>query len=382
MDYSALLMVIPVLVIIACVLYAARSIIDGKNIVGSVIALSISIILLAVVIVPAIQGFNTSPGIDGDYQYDDYIEAPDAISANGAMELTTINSTKYLHCIGLGNATVTYSDDHTENYSVGKAKLDVFLLMGQSNAAYFIYDPATATPSPAMGTAYYYGDENGPIFYGQPSAPSYDTSFQSYSMRDMESNAGNAIGHLEIPFSAKYTEATGNKVYIINASMVGTSIQYFAPDQYTYNYCKKVFDHALDSVNPTYYSISVKSLIWIQGERDYNMSIDQYKSYFVDITESMINKEFNKDYSIKNFMISKTRVIDPTGTPSGVNAINSAEAQKELATEYSYIHLATDIADTFTVANGLMESDNLHYSQLGQNQIGTAIADYYLANIE
>ena len=57
------------------------------------------------------------------------------------------------------------------------------------------------------------------------------------------------------------------------------------------------------------------------------------------------------------------------------NGGNAAIAQRELCEEISTIHLGTDIASSFTVADGMMGSDDLHYSQKGNNAIGAALGD-------
>lgn len=106
------------------------------------------------------------------------------------------------------------------------------------------------------------------------------------------------------------------------------------------------------------------------------MSINAYKLAFTEWYEATTGRSDDyvfSDLKIQTIMISQTR--DLSGTS------NAVTAQKELAQSLADVYLATDIADTFTVANGKMVSDDLHYSQLGDNDIGVAFADYYYSNI-
>lgn len=58
-----------------------------------------------------------------------------------------------------------------------------------------------------------------------------------------------------------------------------------------------------------------------------------------------------------------------------VNGGNSCAAQIEIARTNPNVIMASTLPDTFTVANGLMNSDNLHYTQKGRILIGEDIAN-------
>lgn len=251
---------------------------------------------------------------------------------------------------------------------VSPEELDVYVIAGQSNAAYFVYDLETSTPNPEDGTTFFYGSDSGPIEYGDHNDPTYDTTFESYSMTAYDDN----LAHLESPFSATYTENTGKKVMTINIAVPGASITAWQEDGYAWEYGQAVLEHALDSIDTNQYKIVKKGFIWIQGESDYAMTVDEYKEKFLN-TYDLID-----GYGFSNCYISKVRCV--SSLTGQFNPANPAEAQVELAGEYSYIHMATEIADTFTIDNGLMRSDNLHYNQLGQNQIGVALGEYCSSN--
>ena len=371
-----ILWIIPVLVIIAILLALVKAISSGgsKGIPALLIGASVAIITVAVLLVPAINGYENEVGIS----YDDYIETT-AISADGALELVTIDETTYAHAKDIGAGTLTYSDGLEESYNVHKAKLDVFMIGGQSNAAYrpASLDLDTATPIPKIGTAYYYGNSDGAV-----SKPYDETSTATdYQFMDAVSSDGSLrLAHLEAPFSATYFGNTGHKVYTINCAWGGSNIGGWVPGGYYFTWAKDVFAAAMDAVDKDHFDVDVKSCLWIQGESDWNKTIDYYEVEFMNWFNSIIGDSalnFSKDYTFDSILISKVRVIDYDGTPSIINPVNPALAQIELADTHRNIVMVTEIADTFTVSNGLMLEDNLHYTQLGQNLIGVAFGDYF-----
>lgn len=371
-----LLWIMPVLVIIAVLLVIVRAVSGGesKQIPGLIIGATVAIITVAVLLVPAINEYENETGIS----YDDYFETT-AINANGAIELVTIDEVTYAHAKDLGVGTLTYSDGLEDSYNVHKAKLDVFMIGGQSNAAYrpASLDLATATPIPKIGTAYYYGNSDGAV------AKPYDETSTATDYQFMDAVASDGtlmLAHLEAPFSATYYDNTGHKVYMINCAWGGSGIGGWVPGGYYFTWAKDVFAAAMAAVDKDHFDVDVKSCLWIQGESDWNKTEEYYEIEFMNWFNSIIGESalnFSKDYTFESIMISKVRVIDYDGTASIINPINPALAQIELANTHKNIIMVTEIADTFTVSNGLMLEDNLHYTQLGQNLIGVAFGDYF-----
>ena len=56
--------------------------------------------------------------------------------------------------------------------------------------------------------------------------------------------------------------------------------------------------------------------------------------------------------------------------------VDSHEALLNLAASDPDVMIATALASTFTVSNGLLQSDETHYTQAGQNLLGAAVAKY------
>lgn len=241
--------------------------------------------------------------------------------------------------------------------------VDIFIIAGQSNAAYLHYDIDTCDPKVGEGYAYYYGTSISPIIYGSHSTPTYDPTLESYSIQS--ANSSN-LAHLESPFSETYHEKTGHDVVTINVGISGSSIQEWQSNGFAWSYATTVINDALEKLSN--YDLHLMGFIWIQGESDSSMTAEDYTSYFLNTFELFKNKGF------ADCFISKVRC--DSSTSGQRNPVGPSNAQIAMSEEYPHIHMATQIADTFTVSNGLMESDNLHYNQLGQNLIGVAVGEY------
>lgn len=298
---SPLLWAIPVIIIVAVIIALLRSH-DSSNLLKGIIATSTVVILVGTVLVPAIE--------DAD-----------------------------------------------------REDLDVFIVAGQSNAAYLHYDLDLCDPKVGEGYAYYYGTSTSPIVYGSHSTPSYDPTLESYSIQSAKPTN---LAHLEAPFSETYHALTGHNVVTINVGISGTTIQEWQSGEFAWTYASSVIDDALDKLSD--YDLHLKGFIWIQGESNSSMSEEDYTSYFLN-TFGLF-----KDKGFEDCFISKVR--RDTSTTGQRNPVGPSNAQIAMAQEYPHIHMATEISDTFTVSNGLMETDNLHYNQRGQNLIGVAVGEY------
>ena len=332
--------------------------------------IGVSVVLVAVVyfMAPIIMGDN-SPVVYPDregWQYDDY-KLTSAIDADGALELVESGNKKYLHAKDLGDGTITSNKGKTETVTVDKAELDVFFALGQSNNAYMSHDKTTASPVPMRGDAYYYGNSEAPTtgLYQPDDA----------TMMPMSTLAGEAnIGDKAPAFCAEYTQLTHHKVYYIIGAWSSSSIVGWVPDGQYWTAAKTILAGAIGSVNTDYYNLHFKGYTWIQGEANGSMTSSEYISKFLQMHDSILSGEMG--YTFDHCFISK--VVSEYSGPSN--------AQIQLALQNDTITLSTSLADTFSISNGLMASDGLHYTQAGDNEIGKALAnscaEWYAPDVE
>lgn len=315
-----------------------------------------AMVAAVIVVVIAIPLVSMTPSDEpADWEFDEYRPLGDVTSASGALEIVTVGGESYVHASGLGAGTITRSDGSEDSIRVGKAHLDVCLMLGQSNAAYADYNLAEA-PVPEPGTAYYYGHASGKYS---------EITFASCTIHSMTSDDGTATTGDKAPsFAKKYYETTGHRVYFVCGAINGKSITTFDPDDgMTWRYASEVVEYAIKALDKAYYTYDSIAYMWIQGEADARMSIDEYKTRFLEMNDAIMDGGLG-GVAFHHAFISKVRTI------------NSGTAQIQLAEEHpDIITMATTISSTFTIDNGLMGSDGVHYTQTGDNLIGEALGE-------
>ena len=159
--------------------------------------------------------------------------------------------------------------------------------------------------------------------------------------------------------------------------MPGKPVSAFVPNQgEAYINVNKVWQsvkrHIYDEDFEENYDVRIRSYIWVQGEADPETNIGIYKNDYMKFHEIMISEDYGFDYGF----IVKVRP----------RFKNSLEAQEQLVSENDDIAMATRSTTFFTIENGKMLEDNVHYSQIGDNQIGDetgrSIAQAYIQGIE
>lgn len=288
------------------------------------------------------------------WQYDDYELAADNVSsASGALELVTLAGENYIHANGVGEGVITFSDSTTETVTVKKAVLDFYCFNGQSNSTYRSSseetDPSTADPYPDRGAGYFinmFASNTVPM-------PLYDD--------DGEKNVGGNFPS----FMATYNDDTNRKMLLTSAGVGGRSILKFQPEQEMYLRTLTAMNVAYDNYlsNTDYYEPGKKVMIWIQGESDNdNMTADQYQEYFMTFWDG-INDDgpFKFDYCMISLLTADYPVI--------------TDADKQLIDEYANMYLGSDVAQSFTVDNGMLISDGVHYSQAARNILGASLGE-------
>lgn len=320
-------------------------------------AVAVIVGILALIIVGSVAIAITDDVANVDqWSYGEYRTVTDAVSASGSVEL--VGDT--IHATSVGQGVITLSDGKTIDVDVKKAVLDVLFITGQSNATYITSTAVNdeAAPVPPPGTAYVWATDSGQYshFYTEGSQP----SFMPMTSPDGES----LTGGLAPSFAATYYQDTGRFSYWICGAWGGKSIDHFDPrDGDVWIYMKDVLSEAVSAVDKSKFELRFGPYVFIQGEFNASTNIDAYKREFMRMHNAILDGDLGEDFN--RCVISLPRAEDAT---------NAVIAQKELAEAHpSTITIATDAADGFTVDNGLMASDDLHYTQAGMNIIGAAL---------
>lgn len=241
--------------------------------------------------------------------------------------------------------------------------LDVFIIDGQSNAAYStsfadLSVVAEDYPNAPSKKLLYYGTDEAPIRYGLPGSPTYDTTFASYGIHEMYDD-GWKIGEYEPGLAYHISQRSNHDVLIINIAVPGASVEQLLPTGECGVYGFKVIELALDEVRDQYDTLNMLGYLWCQGEANSKTPIPQYEADFMKI-----NTEMKKVGSDMCYIVEVRAIYG-----------NSVVAQRDLMHEYSNIVFGTDISNTFTIANGLMEPDGAHYTQKGRDLISDIVGE-------
>lgn len=237
---------------------------------------------------------------------------------------------------------------------------DVIFLMGQSNAGYRTQTAVAgeAEPVPEPGRAFFYGTST------RPATIDADASAQAiWPMVDENGDA--MIGDKWPAIAAAYTEATGHRLVMAQLSKVNTQIEVFdPPDGAMWTASVTRVSDVLEAMTAAGLQPKLCYVVWIQGESNRLITGEEYAERLLEIGTAIINGGLGIDVE-QPILISKTR-----GTGGSVDGQEILTESKPGMFKY-----ATTLATTFTVENGMMASDNLHYSQAGNNALGTEIGE-------
>lgn len=246
--------------------------------------------------------------------------------------------------------------------------LAVVVLTGQSNAAYrelnVDLDEVDALGLPEH-EVYYYGTNTMPTYYRNSNDDStVDWTFQTYDIHSMLNDSKTAwkIGSDDAPLAYYMSKKYNCDVLVLNAAVGGAGIGLFLPGHDGARYAEQIIEHALNDVRglgKNYNSIKV-GYVWMQGESNKYTSVADYIEQFDQVNKWYHSKGFYECYLIQ------TR---PT------NGGNASTAQLQICQQDPSVILASTAPATFTTENGLLASDNLHYTQEGRIAVMDDVVD-------
>lgn len=233
--------------------------------------------------------------------------------------------------------------------------LDVFIIDGQSNAAYVnqpesvdltVVNDELGAPSHNL---YYFGTSYRPTMF-------HDT-ITDYTIRPIYSDGSYVVGGLVAPFAYYLSEHQHRDVLVLDVGISAQSINNLVPGSVGGNWKMKVIADALDSISG-YDTVNMIGWTWLQGESDTTMAVATYTNYFTDLEAYYASIDCSQCYIVK------------TREAYGGNA---TIAQAEIIESNPNVHLGTDITDTFTGTDYMI--DNLHYTQAARILIADAVCD-------
>lgn len=265
--------------------------------------------------------------------------------------------------VGVAILCVLTATLYDEAPKIGDDTTDIIFMMGQSNATYrdWAARPAQASPVPEPGTAFYYGTASRPSGIDQTAAES--------GIWPMSNSNGATIGDKWPAIAAEYTELTGRKVLMAELGEGNQSIRLFNPTMggRLWNYSVERVGDVMQAMENAGMTPGIIRIVWIQGENDILMKPDEYAKRLLDIGDSILGGELGCKVTAP-IWISETR---------GTNGQNgSGEGQIMICAEHPNIfRMASTLALTFSTADGTLAGDGIHYSQLGNNMLGSEIGE-------
>lgn len=232
-------------------------------------------------------------------------------------------------------------------------EIDVFLLIGQSNA---------------RGT----GNPKESVIPNKNSLEALRTGEIINMKTTLEASEGD--GCIAPAFSNKYNELTGRKVIFIHFAKDGSRIKNWNHDNNEFlSQCIDIFNNALENIKAKY-KINSKYAIWIQGESDAKYGSDLI--YYKEQLKGIAFKLYERCGITKTF-------VSITANWQGYEAESRliASIQQLACEECIYLEVGSKRALKFSSEDRMR--DEVHYDQIGLNILGEDLAkNIYKYNIK
>lgn len=232
-------------------------------------------------------------------QYDDYIPSFGSVSASSktavlsgdALEIVTVDGTPYFHAKGIGEVTLT-DGQKIQNITVTKAKINLVLVMGQSNsvawsesAANFLFEDALSDISSPIGTAYHWGKKSTePRNYTEATRGFHSTLLAELYAQSVA--AGDPVKNVLI-WENEMTSHSGQSITRWASETAATQVTVDIADMV--KKCAKYY-----TTNEQYYEIVSRGMYWLQGEIDGSSQTPNHTTMSPETYENCFMKMWNK----------------------------------------------------------------------------------------
>lgn len=217
-------------------------------------------------------------------QYDDHL---DVTGKNvEILEGVVTLDGDYLVATDVGNATVRI-DDTIYEITVEKAKLNLIMIMGQSNAGNHFENAISDVTCP-VGTAYWWGNGQGtsatePVPYTQPSLGFHTPLLAELYAQSVA--AGDPVKNVLI-WEEGITSKNGQSIVKWAASEQDTSGTDGAVEML--RDCRAYYEARSDK-----YEIVSSGIYWLQGESDTGMDSERYAQLFMAVWQRLKKPEWS-----------------------------------------------------------------------------------------
>lgn len=287
--------------------------------------------------------------------YDDYTTEYGSISSTAdgvkvegdALELIEVGGEMMFHAKGVGTATVS-DGTNTCTVTVEKAKLNVIVIMGQSNSGNHFANATSDVRCP-KGTAYWWGNGNG-TKATEPVDFIYSTKgFHAPLLAELYAQSvKNGTPEKNVLVWHEGGSSTGNGTSKNGSSITGwaSSETNTSGTDYTVemvNKCVEYYEGQSDK-----YEIISKGVYWLQGEGDGNGGIDPVR--YTKLFEAIWNR-LKTDAGLEYMAIMRVRRGGDNNTLNNdIHYSSTSSSQYALANKHDDIFMATTITENFTGA--------------------------------
>lgn len=285
--------------------------------------------------------------------------------ASGSVSIVYLDGVRYARAAELGDGRFI-AGHYAYSCTVVKCTVDVIMTMGQSNAAY--YKPVSAEeadPTPQPGTAFYWGTSN-----SMPNDTS--NSVEACGIYDFIGPSGCRVGDKGPAECATYYDLTGHKVLWLSLGVPGKKIISWTPGHNAWE-LDMIWLASMMPLVQEYFNVDHVWMTWAQGESDAKYATPEadYIATFEDLHERVADGAYGLVPDAWFLVSGRTAVMNRNGVD-----INGALAELPDLIPDVFLAVQADIPDSFTQANGELNTDNLHYTQKGDNVIAVALATY------
>ena len=286
--------------------------------------------------------------------YDDYLTHVSDISASSesaeiksgdALELIEVGGIKYFHAKQIGTSQIT-DGQNTVEITVLKAKINIIVVMGQSNSGNH-FDNATSDISCPLGTAYWWGNGKG-LGASEPVDFTHATKgFHSPLLAELYAQS---VKHGE-PVKNVLVWHEGGSQNGNGTSKNGSSIYGWATDannasgtDFTVKMVNKCLSY-YEGLNDKFEIVS-KGVYWLQGEGDGVRGIDpkEYIGCFMAIWNKL-----KTEAGLEYMAIMRVRQGGDNNTNNNdIHYSTTVSSQFALANNNPDIFIATTLTENFT----------------------------------